>query len=149
MVVSRRGAITRADVEADTTSMLPIWLLLRPFLEEWVTEHPALEIWQRELVRGVMAYEEHRLRFVNGADVTTDEGIAALGDNWSAFLSNVDIAAVFDAMQTDQPVTPTLVEESAVVLVRHELDSFRAYTTDVAHIADLANHPFLLEASVG
>jgi len=148
-VVSRRGAITRADVEADTTSMLPIWLLLRPFLEDWVTEHPALEIWQRELVRGVMAYEEHRLRFVNGADVSTDEDIAAVGNNWSAFSSNVNIAAVFEAMQTDQPITPALVEESAVVLVRHELDSFRAYTTDVSHIADLARHPFVLEASVG
>ena len=148
-VASRRGAITRADVEADTTSMLPIWLLLRPFLEEWITVHPTLEIWQRELVRGVMAYEEHRLRFVNGADVTIDDGLAGLGDNWSAFFSNVDIAAVFDAMQTDQPISPALVAESAVVLVRHGLDSFRAYTTDVTHIADLANHPFLLEASVG
>jgi radical SAM superfamily enzyme YgiQ (UPF0313 family) len=148
-VVSRRGAITRADVEADTTSLLPIWRLLRPFLEEWVTEHPSLETWQRELARGVMAYEEHRLRFVNGADITSDEGIAALGDNWSAFFSNVDIAAVFDAMQNDQPVTPALVKESAVVLVRHEMDSFRAYTTEVSHIPDLAGHTSLLEASVG
>jgi hypothetical protein len=148
-VVSRRGAITREDVEADTTSLLPIWVLLRPFLEEWVTEHPALETWERELVRGVMAYEEHRLRFVNGADVTRDEGIAALGDHWSAFFSNVDIAAVFDAMQTDQPLTPALVQDSAVVLVRHEMNSYRAYATDVSQLADLANHPFLLEAAAG
>jgi radical SAM superfamily enzyme YgiQ (UPF0313 family) len=148
-VVSRRGAITRDDIEADTTSMLPIWRLLRPFLEVWVNEHPSLEVWQRELARGVMAYEDHRLRFVNGADAKRDVGIAALGDNWSAFVSNVDIAAVFDALQTDQPLTPSLVEESAVVLVRHESDAYRAYTTDVTHIADLANHPFLLEASVG
>jgi radical SAM superfamily enzyme YgiQ (UPF0313 family) len=148
-VVSRRGAITRADVEADTTSLLPIWFLLRPFLEQLVNEHPTLEDWERELARGVMAYEEHRLRFVNGADVTSDEGIAALGDNWSAFLSNVDIGAVFEAIQTDQPVTRAMVEESAVVLVRHELDSFRAYTTDVSHIADLAHHPVLQEAAAG
>jgi len=146
-VVSHRGAITREDVEADTTSMLPIWMLLRPFLEEWAAGHPALESWERELVRGVMAYEEHRLRFVNGADVTADEGIAALGDHWSAFFSNVDIAAVFDAMQTDQPLTSALVQDSAVVLVNHEMNSYRAYTTDVSHLAGLANHPFLLEAA--
>ncbi|HEV7921972.1 MAG TPA: radical SAM protein [Thermoanaerobaculia bacterium] len=146
-VVSHRGAITREDVEADTTSLLPIWRLLRPFLEEWVTAHPALETWERELVRGVMAYEEHRLRFVNGADVTADEGVAALGENWSAFFSNVDIAAVFEAMQTDQPLTPALVRASAVVLVSHESNSYRAYTTDVAHLPDLASHPFLLEAA--
>jgi hypothetical protein len=96
-----------------------------------------------------MAYEEHRLRFVNGADVTTDEGLAGIGKNWSAFLSNVDIAAVFDAMQTDQPVTPALVEDSAVVLVQHEPDSFRAYTTDVSRVADLAGHPLLQEAFAG
>ena len=137
-VVSHRGAITREDVEADTTSMLPIWRLLRPFLEEWVAGHPALETWERELVRGVMAYEEHRLRFVNGADVTTDEGLAALGDHWSAFFSNVDVAAVFDAMLSDQPLTPALVQDSAVVLESHEMNSYRAYTTDVSHVADLA-----------
>jgi radical SAM superfamily enzyme YgiQ (UPF0313 family) len=146
-VVRHRGAITREDVEADTTSLLPIWMLLRPFLEEWVTAHPTLEIWERELVRGVMAYEEHRLRFVNGADVTTDEGIAALGDHWSAFFSNVDIAAIFDVMQTDRPLTPALVKDSAVVLVHHEMNVYRAYTTDISRLAEIASHPSLLEAA--
>lgn len=146
-VTSRRGAITREDVEADTTSMLPVWMLLRPFLEEWVTAHPDLEPWERELARGIMAYEEHRLRFVNGADVTMDDGIAALGNHWSAFFSNVDVAAVFDAVQTDQPLTASLVQNSAVVLVRHEPNSYRAYTTDPSHLPDLPTHPFLLEAA--
>ncbi len=146
-MVSRRGAITREDVEADTTSLLPIWRLLRPFLEEWVSEHPSLEDWERELARGVMAYEEHRLRFVNGADPQQD-ALAAIGDNWGAFVSNVDIAAVFEALQTDQPLSPALVEESAVVLVRLEMNSYRAYSTDVAHIADLSQQLFLGEANV-
>jgi len=96
-----------------------------------------------------MAYEEHRLRFINGADVTADKGIAALGDHWNAFFSNVDIAAVFEAMLTDQELTPALVKDSAVVLVRYEPNSYRAYTTEVSYLADLANHPFLLEAAAG
>ena len=133
-MVSRRGAITRKDIEADTTSLVPIWGLLRSFLEEWVAGYPGLEEWQRNLVRGVMAYEEQRLLFVNGA----------AGAN--AFLSNVNIAAAFEAMQTDRPLTPELVEDSAVVLVRHAANSYRAYTADVSQIASLANHPSLLEA---
>src|SRR5205823_12690662 len=78
-VVSRRGCITRADVEADTTSLLPIWRLLRPFLDEWVTTHPALENWQRDMIHGVMSYEEQRLKFVNGAAISVHD-LAAGGD---------------------------------------------------------------------
>jgi radical SAM superfamily enzyme YgiQ (UPF0313 family) len=145
--ISRRGAISRADIEADTTSILPIWRLLRPFLEQWVSEHPALAAWQRRLVQGVMAYEEHRLRFVNGFDITNDDGVAALGDNWAAFISNVNIAAVFDAMQNNQPLCPTLIEESAVVLIRQNLDSYQAYTTEVSHLPELTHHPLLRQGA--
>jgi len=53
-VVSLRGAITRADIEADTSSLVPIWLLLRPFLEEWITEHPALEEWDSPDGQGIV-----------------------------------------------------------------------------------------------
>jgi radical SAM superfamily enzyme YgiQ (UPF0313 family) len=143
-VVLRRGSITRADIE-DTPNLLPIWRLLRPFLEQWVAEHPTLEVWQRDLALGVIAYESHRLRFVNGGDVELD-GMAVQGDNWGAFVSNVNIAAVFEAMQSDQSLLPALVEESAVVLVRHKTNSYGAYTTDVSHLAELSPQ-LLLEAS--
>ena len=144
-VVARRGAITRHDVEADTTSLLPIWRLLRPFLEEWIASQPALEPWQRALLRGVIVYEERRLMFVNGAAEAKD-GMAAAGENWGAFLSNVDVAAVFAAMQSDRPLTAALVvEESAVVLVRHETNSYRAYTAEAAQIEDLVHHPYLFD----
>ena len=144
-LASRRGAITREDIEADTSSLVPIWRLLRSFLEEWIAGHPDVEPWQRELVRGIMAYEEHRLMFVNGA-VEARDGMAASGDHWGAFISSVDIAAVFDAVQDEQPFTPALVEESAVVLVRGEMNSYRAYATDVSRVAELAGHPALLGA---
>jgi radical SAM superfamily enzyme YgiQ (UPF0313 family) len=147
-MVSRRGAITREDVEADTTSMLPIWRLLRPFIEEWVDQHPGLQDWQRELLRGVMTYEDHRLRFVNEADTPDGESMAAGGDNWGAFVSNVDIAAVFEAMQADQPLTPAMVDELAVVMVRHDANSYRSYTTDISYLAELAQHPWLRDAPV-
>jgi radical SAM superfamily enzyme YgiQ (UPF0313 family) len=147
-VLSFRGAITREQIEADPSSMLPIWLVLRPFLEEWVAGHPALENWQRELVRGVMAYEEHRLRFVN-SDGRAHDGMAAFGDNWGAFVSNVDIAAVFEAMHTGQPFTSELVKTCAVVLVRQGTNSYRAYTADSSRVAELSLHPFLLSAPAG
>lgn len=145
-VVSLRGAITRADIEADTSSMVPIWLLLRPFIEEWITEHPTLEEWERELVRGVMVYEDHRLNFLN-SDGTAFVDAVSGGDNWQAFISKVDIAAVFEAVQRNEPLTSELVKQSAVVLVRQDLNSYRAYTADVSRIGELAQHPLLAAAS--
>jgi len=145
-VVSLRGAITRADIEADTSSLVPIWLLLRPFLEEWITEHPALEEWERELVRGVMVYEDHRLNFLNSNGTAFVDAVSG-GDNWQAFISKVDIAAVFEAVHRNEPLTSELVKQSAVVLVRQDLNSYRAYTADVARIGELAQHPLLAAAS--
>lgn len=147
-VLSRRGAITREEIEANPTSVLPTWWLLRPFLEDWVAEHTALQDWQRELVHAVMNYEEQRLRFVSSDEPALD-GMTACGDNWGAFVSNVDIAAVFEAMHTGQPLTSELVQECAVVLARQGANSYRAYTTDVSRIPDLSLHPFLLEAPIG
>ncbi len=137
-LVSVKGAITRAEIEAaDTSSMLPLWLILRPFLEQWVAEYPALEDWQRELVRGAMLYEEQRLRFVVG-DGSALEGMA---ENWGAFVSKVDIAALFDAMQAEQPLKPELVQKSGVVFVCYGTNYYRAYSTDASQIADLHQHP--------
>jgi hypothetical protein len=144
-VAARRGAIKREDIEADTSSMLPVWALLRPFLEEWVATHPTLEDWERQLVTGVMAYENHRLRFVND-DRSAKAGMAACGDNWGAFVSNIDIAAVFDAMQTSEPLKQELIQESAIVLVRQKANSYRAYTTDVSRIGELPLHPYVIAA---
>jgi radical SAM superfamily enzyme YgiQ (UPF0313 family) len=145
-VVARRGSIRREDIEADTSSMLPIWSLLRPFLEEWVQTHPTLEDWQRQLVRSVMFYEDQRLRFINN-DRSARADMVASGHNWGAFVSNVDIAAVFEAMQIDEPLKPELVQESAVVLVRQEANSYRAYTTAVSRIGDLPLHPYVIAAA--
>ena len=141
-MLASRGGITRKQIEADTSSMLPIWMILRPFLEDWVASHPALDDWQRELLRGVMHYEEQRLRFVNNAAPRPD-GMAASGDNWVAFVCAVDIAAAFEAIQEERVLAPDLVKESAIVLSCQGQDSYRAYTTEVSRIPDLHGHPFL------
>lgn len=143
-VLSRRGSITREELEADPSGVLPVWRLLRPYLGEWVDAHPALQDWQRKLARAVMTYEEQRLGFVN-SDEQAQEGMAASGDNWSAFVSGVDIAAVFEAMHTGQPLTTELVRECVVVFMRRGTNTYHAYTTDVSRIADLPLHPSLLE----
>lgn len=143
-VLSRRGGITREEIEADPSNMLHIWLVLRPFLEECVARHPALLDWQRNLVRGVMAYEEQRLRFAN-ADGATQYDMAARGSNWCAFVSGVDIAAIFEAMQAEQPLRSELVKECAIVFVRLGTNSYRAYATDVHRVPELQLHSFLSE----
>jgi hypothetical protein len=143
--LSARGAITREEIEADPSSMLPIWRVLRPFLDEWVAGHCALEGWERELIRGAMAYEDQRLKFVNN-DGPAGDGMAASGENWVAFVSNVDVATVFEAMHTAQPLTRDLLRTCVVVLVCNGVNSYRAYTTDVSRIPELRQHPFLVKA---
>jgi radical SAM superfamily enzyme YgiQ (UPF0313 family) len=144
--LSRRRAITREEIEADSSSMLPIWRLVRPYLDEWIDGEPALQAWQRELVHAVMSYEEQRLMFVN-SDALPEDGMAAYGENWGAFVSTVDIAAVFDAMHTGQPLTRECVRECAVVLARQGINSYRAYITDLSRISDIPLHPDLVSTS--
>jgi len=141
-VTARLGAIRREHIEADTSSLLPIWSLLRPFLEEWVAAHPGLEEWQRQLLCGVIGYEDRRLKFVNN-DQSVAAEMVAHGSNWGAFASNVDIGAVFDAMQSEEPLMPVLLQELAVVLVRQNGHSYRSYTTDMSRIGELPGHPYL------
>lgn len=137
-IISVRGSITRAQIEAiDTSSMLPLWLILRPFLEQWVGDCSALEEWQRELVISAMAYEEQRIRFVVRDDQALRGVSSENGGNWNAFVSNVDIAALFEAMHDAEPLTPQLVRESGVVLVCHGPNFYRAYSTEASRIADL------------
>src|SRR5215510_8599533 len=110
-VISRRGPITREEFEADTSSMLPAWRLLRPYLEEWLSGHTGLDHWKRELIEGVMTYESRRLRFMNREMGGEDAHTLAQGENWTAYLSRVDIGAVFEAMQNDQPLGSELINE--------------------------------------
>ena len=72
--------------------------------------------------------------------------MAARGENWVAFVSNADITAVFEAMHTGKPLTADLVRPSAVVLVSHGINSYRAYTADVSRIGELNSHPFLAKS---
>ena len=140
--LDRRGGITRKQIEADTSSLLPPWLVLKPFLEEWVNADSSLENWQLELLRSVILYEHRRLRFLND-DSTSTQGMAASGENWICFVSQADIGAVFEAMHAGQPLTPELVRESAVVLLCQQPNSYRAYSAEVARLEELHSHPLL------
>jgi hypothetical protein len=146
-MVDRRGGITRKEIEADISSLLPVWLVLKPFLEEWVNGDFTLEEWQLELLRSVMLYEDRRLRFLNEHPTST-EGMAASGENWICFVSQAEIGGVFDAMQAGLPLTPELVRESAVVLVCQEPNSYRAYSTEVSRLNELYSHPLLRSSGV-
>ena len=143
-VVSSRGGITRKEIEADTSSLLPIWPLLRPYFEDWFAVHPDLQAWERELARSVLLYEEQRLKFVNN-DGTPLDAMQAKGDNWAAFICGADITAIFEAIHSGEALTPDLVQESAVVLVSHGPNSYRAYTAEVSRIGELSSHPALFK----
>jgi radical SAM superfamily enzyme YgiQ (UPF0313 family) len=144
--LSHRGSLTREGIEAHSSSVLLLWSLLRPYLDECLHRHPGLQDWQRDLVNAAMNYEEQRLRFVDGEGPTAAE--IARSDNWVAYGSNVDIAAVFETIHAGKPLQPELVKECAVLLARVDTNSYRAYTTDMSHIGDLPIHPFLVDTPV-
>jgi radical SAM superfamily enzyme YgiQ (UPF0313 family) len=145
-ILAARGGLTRKEIEADTSSPLPLWPLLAPYFVDLFAADPALEIWQAELALSVIHYEEQRFKFVNG-DGAPLEGMAAQGGNWVAFLSNVDITAVFEAMHADRPLTTDLVRPTAVALVCQGISSYRGYTVEASRIDELSSHPFLTERS--
>lgn len=145
-VLSRMGGISRQEMESDPSTPWPGWRLLRPRLEEWVAIHPALEDWQRQLILGAMDYEESRLRFVNSHGVERD-GMVAGGEDWAAFVSPVDIAALFDRLRSGDPLTPDLVRDWAVVFVQEGASTFGAYETDVERLPELGKRPSLMASA--
>lgn len=141
-MLAARGGVTRQALEADTSSMLPTWSVLRPYLREWLASDPDLETWQKDLTHNVMHYEEQRLKFVNDEQAPVD-GEVMRGENWVAFVLNADIAAVFDAIHTGDALTADLVREIAVVLVSHGGNSYRGYTASTSRLEELSTHPLL------
>lgn len=142
-LLARMGGISRREVEADPSSPWPAWQAVQPRLEAWVAAHPALDEWQRELIRGAMTYEERRLRFVNSEGAKRD-GMVTGGDDWAAFVSKVDIAALYDRLRAREPLTADLVRDWAVVLVQQGAGSYGAYTTEVDRLPALSRRPSLL-----
>lgn len=142
-VLSRVGGISRQEIEADPSSSWPAWRALRPRLADWAAVHPGLAEWQRELLRGAMAYEERRLRFIDSGGAAR-EGMAAGGEDWAAFVSTVDVAALFDRLRAGDALTPELVSDRAVVFVQEGGGSFGSYTTGVERLPELGRRPSLM-----
>jgi hypothetical protein len=122
------GCITRNDVEADTSSLLPIWRLLRPFIEKWIESYAWSAPWQKSLLHGVIKYEDYRLRFSNSEGLSDELGIY-VEKNHVAFMNKVEIAELFETLQTNRQLTPDLLKECAVVLMRSDANTYQAYTT--------------------
>jgi hypothetical protein len=138
-VVAKRGSITREEIDAAGENVLSVWQLLRPYLEEWMAAQSDLPSWQRTLMYAAMSYEERRLVFIN-SEASVQDDLLFSGDNWGAFVSDVDIFALFEAMYAGEPLTSDLVRECAIVFTCEGLHSYRAYTTEVSRLAELPTH---------
>jgi hypothetical protein len=138
-VVARRGPVTREEIDTAGENVLSVWRLLRPYLEDWMAAFSDLPSWQRALMHAAMSYEERRLIFINNDESVQDEPLFG-GDNWGAFVSDVDIFALFEAMYAGEPLTADLVRECAIVFTREGLHSYRAYTAEVSRLAELPIH---------
>jgi radical SAM superfamily enzyme YgiQ (UPF0313 family) len=63
--LSRHGPLERNQLDWESGALYRSWLALRPLLTVWLSEM-WLAPWQGVLARGVLTYEEQRLRFVKG-----------------------------------------------------------------------------------
>lgn len=144
-MLAENGGVTRQALGADPSSILPSWSVLRPYVRDWLAADPELEDWHNDLIRSVLHYEEQRLRFVDNETAPLDRE-AARGENWVAFLSDVDITAVFEAIQAGAELTEDLVRPAAVVLASDRNGSYRGYTANASRIGELSGHPLLARA---
>jgi hypothetical protein len=101
---------------------------LRPFIEKWIDSEERAEPWQRVLLDGVIRYDDYRLRFSNNEELSDEPGIS-VEKNQVAFMNNVEIAELFETLQANRQLTPDLLKECAVVLMRSDANTYRAYTT--------------------
>ena len=141
-VLAIQGGLSRQEVESEPGSAWPAWRAVRPRLEDWIAIHPGLETWQRDLIRGALIYEENRLRFVNSGGVDRT-GMIAGGEDWAAFPSIVDISALFERMESGEPLSEDLVGDWGVVFVDEGGARFRAYTVEPGRLPELSRRPAL------
>ena len=137
--IVQSGGIRREALDWESGDLYGNWLAIRPLLDAWVEHHVGLEDWQFRLVRGLVEYETRRIQFVGGDASAADYALTA-GENWMAFALTVDLAAALERMRDDRPLTPDLLREGAIVLVRHPPASFTAYLIDSAVLPDLLRH---------
>jgi radical SAM superfamily enzyme YgiQ (UPF0313 family) len=143
--LSRHGPLARSQLDWESGALYHNWLALRPLLTAWLSE-VQLAPWQGNLARGVLTYEEQRLQFVKGVPEVLETAVA-VGENWAAFLTNVDLAGLLQRLLANAPLTEDLLVTQTAAFVRRGEGSFAAYLIEPGLTPNLvAQDPTLVAA---
>jgi hypothetical protein len=144
--LERLAPVERASLDWAAGDLWGNWLALAPLLRSWIGEEAPLAAWEREVVAGILDYEEQRLGFVSGRGAGA---VLARGPDWVAFATAVDVRGLPEALaRCDGPGREVLASRIVVLVrrgARHE-----AYDLEPARRADLlARDPELLRVMEG
>jgi len=111
------------------------WRAMRPLFKALIEEHAGLSDGHKSLIQGLFGYEEWRLHFLYG--VPSPEPTAAGGDNWSAYLSPLDIPQAFERLRTGEDLTEDLLEPRLLILAREATGGFASYELETDQLSEL------------
>jgi radical SAM superfamily enzyme YgiQ (UPF0313 family) len=112
--VADAGLIHADDFDAATFDLGRNWSFLHPIVEDWVAGM-VLPPWQRRLVSGLLEYESHRVGFVVAGGPSGDP--VASGTNWGAYVVDVDVPLVVQALRAGTPLSPRLLNARLMIFV--------------------------------
>jgi hypothetical protein len=144
--VSEEARLTRSEIEARSVQMSELAALLSPLILRWIDGMLPKASWSRRLAEAALEYELRKLAFLDdrniGADVLADV-------DWMAFVSPVDISAVFTAMHDEAPLTPALDTPAMILFVRQASGGCRAFCGPVGEYERLRANPSLARRALG
>ena len=132
--------VTRSQIEARSTQMSELAALLLPLILRWIQGALPVGSWSPRLAEAALEYEMRKLAFLDNLSLGAD---VLAGPDWVAFVSSVDIAAVFTAMHDDAPLTTALETRTMILFVRETSGACRAFCGPPAEYERLQSSPRL------
>jgi len=131
------GPLRREQFEWGTSALAKNWQALSGLLKAWVDASLTLDDWQRELVCGLLSYEEQRLRVLS--DQLPEDGLMiSSGPGWKALRCSVEVDRLLECLVSEQPLRPHLLKETLIVLVRRA-SSWQVFAGEISQIAQVQN----------
>jgi radical SAM superfamily enzyme YgiQ (UPF0313 family) len=131
------GSLRREHFEWGTSVIAKNWLGVSGLLKAWMRDLGRLDDWERELVCGLLSYEEQRLKVLSG-EFADEDFIIGSGPDWKALRCTVEVDRLLECLVSEQPLKPRLLKEILIVLVRRA-SSWQAYTGEIEQLAQLQN----------
>jgi radical SAM superfamily enzyme YgiQ (UPF0313 family) len=124
--IERLGPIARADLDWESGQLLRNWHCIKPYLVD-MQGSMRLRDWEREIVEGVLGYEDQRARFTVGSPARSSHQ-----DDDLRFTTGVNIPELIESIQSEHPLDAELLLPTEILLKRGRRGEFSCYAASVA-----------------